>query len=70
MTDKARIRIAGIVTVLFLAGVSTAGLATHSRKAPRAVGSAPAAVVQPAVVPAAPTPGFEADRSQEDESDG
>ena len=53
MTDKARIKIATIVTALFLAGISTAGLTLH-KHAPATAGAAtPAtAVQQPAAVPA------------------
>lgn len=47
MTDKTRIRIAGAVTALFLAGISAVGLATHSHKAP-AISAPVAAAVQPA----------------------
>jgi hypothetical protein len=53
MTDKARIKIAALVTALFVAGASTVGIATHQHS-PGALPPAPVAVVQPAV--AAPPP--------------
>jgi hypothetical protein len=34
MTDKLRIRLAAVVTALFLAGVSGAGLAAHANTTP------------------------------------
>ena len=46
MTDKARIRIAALVTALFLAAVSIAGVATRSREPSAATASPPAAAVQ------------------------
>jgi hypothetical protein len=52
MTDRARIEIAGLVTALFLAVVSVAGIATHA-DAPKA---APAAPVATAVQTAAAAP--------------
>jgi hypothetical protein len=53
MTDKARIKIATIVTALFLAGISTAGLALHKHEPATAGTTTPAtAVQQPAAVPA------------------
>jgi hypothetical protein len=52
MTDKARIKIAVIVTALFLAGISTVGLATH-QQAPAGAGAPAAATVrQPTAAPA------------------
>ncbi len=58
MTDKTRIKIAGIVTALFLAGVSTVGLASH-RATATAGTTAPvaAAVQQPTTAPAAQASG-------------
>ena len=74
MTDKARIRIAAIATALFLAGISTAGVALHQH-APvtaGAVTSAPA-VQQPAAVPGSQLAGdeeYEGDgNSSQEESD-
>ena len=54
MTDKARIKIAAIVTALFLAGISTAGLALHKHEPATAGATAPAAaaVQQPTAAPA------------------
>ena len=46
MTDKTRIRIAGLVTALFLAGISTAGLASHQH-APATLAPTAAVVQQP-----------------------
>ena len=52
MTDKARIKIAAIVTALFLAGISTAGVALHKHPPVTAGATTPAtAVQQPAAVP-------------------
>ena len=50
MTEKARIKVAAIVTALFLAGISTAGLALR-RHEPATAGATPAAaaVQQPTV---------------------
>ena len=59
MTDKTRIKIAGIVTALFLAGVSTVGLAAH-RHDPATAGTttpAAAAVQRPTTAPAAQASG-------------
>ena len=54
MTDKARIKIAALVTALFLAGASSVGIATHQHSS-GALPPAPAAVVQqPAIAPAPP----------------
>ena len=53
MTDKARIKIAALVTALFLATISTLGLALHQH-APAIAGTttaAPAAVQQPTAAP-------------------
>lgn len=47
MTEKARIKIAGVVTALFLAAISLAGIATHTDARPAAA-PAPAATVQQA----------------------
>ena len=53
MTDKARIKIATIVTALFLAGISTAGVALHKHAPTTSGATAPAAALQqPAAVPA------------------
>ena len=54
MTDKARIKIAAIVTALFLAGISTAGLALHKHEPATAGATTPAAaaVQQPTAAPA------------------
>ncbi|HJV95574.1 MAG TPA: hypothetical protein VJ608_06030 [Albitalea sp.] len=59
MTDKTRIKIAAIVTALFLAGISTAGLALHNAEPTTAATPAPAAAVipQPAAAPIARTSG-------------
>ena len=46
MTDKARIKIAAIVTALFLAGVSTSGLALHKHAPATAGVTTPATAVQ------------------------
>jgi hypothetical protein len=52
MTDKARIKIAALVTALALAGASAVGIATHQHAA-GALPPAPAAAVQQrAVAPA------------------
>ena len=60
MTDKARIKIATIVTALFLAGISTAGLALHKHEPATAGATTPAtAVQQPATVPAPQASGGE-----------
>ena len=56
MTDKARIKIAAVVTALFLAGISTVGLALHKHE-PATAGAttaAPAAVQQRTAAPAHP----------------
>jgi len=46
MNDKARIKIAAVVTALFLSAVSLVGLATHTHT-PQAIATpAPAAIVQ------------------------
>ena len=53
MTDKARIKIAALVTALFLATISTLGLALHKHE-PATAGAttaAPAAVQQPTAAP-------------------
>ena len=52
MTDKARIKIATFVTALFLAGISTAGVALHKHAPATAGATAPAAALQRAAVPA------------------
>jgi hypothetical protein len=52
MTDKARIKIAAIVTALFLAGISNAGLALHKHEPATVGATTPAPSVQhPAGVP-------------------
>ncbi len=53
MTDKARIKIAAMVTALFLAGVSTFGLALHKHEPATAGTTTPAAatVQQPTAAP-------------------
>ena len=53
MTDKARIKIAAIVTALFLAGISTAGMALRQHAPATAGATLPAAVAvqQPAAAP-------------------
>ncbi len=60
MTDKTRIKIAAVVTALFLAAVSLAGIATRT-DAPKAVSaaSAPAGVQQPTTAPAPPAGEYE-----------
>ena len=65
MTDKTRIKIAAIVTALFLAGISTVGLATAKRESATVGTAAPAAatVQQPAAAPAAQLAGY---REQDD----
>ena len=51
MTDRARIKIAAIVTALFLAGISSSGLALHKHAPSTAGVTTPAtAVQQPAAV--------------------
>ncbi len=59
MTDKTRMRIAGIVTALFLAGISTVGLASHRHDPATAGTTAPAAaaVQPPTTAPAAQASG-------------
>jgi hypothetical protein len=53
MTDKARIKIATIVTALFLAGTSTLGVTLHKHTPATAGVTAPAAALQqPAAVSA------------------
>ena len=53
MTDKARIKIAALVTALFLATISTLGLALHKHEPPTAgaTTAAPAGVQQPTAAP-------------------
>ena len=46
MSDKLRIRIAATVTAVFLAGISAAGLATHTGAREQLAGPAPAAAVR------------------------
>jgi hypothetical protein len=55
MTDKARIKIAALVTALFLATISSVGLALHKHEPPTvgATTAAPAAVPQPTAAPGA-----------------
>lgn len=53
MTDKARIKIAAVVTALFLAAVSLAGIATRADTPQAAATPVPAAALQQ--VPAAGT---------------
>ena len=66
MTDKARIKIAAIVTALFLAGISTAGVALHKHPPVTAGATTPAtAVQQPATVP-----GPQLSGDEEHEGDG
>ncbi len=48
MTDKTRIRVAALVTALFLAVISTAGLATHAAPQPSAATNAAPAAAAPA----------------------
>ena len=60
MTDKARIKIATIVTALFLAGISTAGLTLH-KHAPAPATTPATAVQQPAV----PAPQLSGDEEHE-----
>jgi hypothetical protein len=48
MTDKARIKIAALVTALFLAGISTAGVALHKHAPVTAGAATPATSVQQA----------------------
>lgn len=61
MTDKTRIKIAAIVTALFLAGISTVGLALRNAEPTTAATPASAASTapQPAAVPIARTSGDE-----------
>lgn len=47
MSDKLRIRIAATVTAVFLAGISAAGLATHTGAREKLAGPAPAVAIQP-----------------------
>lgn len=69
MTDKARIKIATIVTALFLAGISTAGLALHKHEPATAGVTTPAtAVQQPAAVPAPQVSGGEEHEGYENAS--
>jgi hypothetical protein len=64
MTDKARIRIAGAVTVFFLAGISAAGLALRDQP-PRPTA---APITRPAATAAAEQPvGAFDDEAHEDE---
>jgi hypothetical protein len=67
MTDKARIKIAAVVTALFLAAVSLAGIATRT-DAPKAVSatSVPAAV-QRATTAAPASPAGEYEDGEEGE---
>ena len=75
MTDKARIKIAAIVTVLFLAGISTTGLALRQQEPATAGATQPTAagVQQPTAAPATQASargeqdGYENDRYQEHE---
>jgi hypothetical protein len=71
MTDKARIKIAALVTALFLAGASAVGLATHQHT-PGALPPAPAAVVQPPAVAPAPqlSPGADESAYEHEDSAG
>lgn len=55
MTDKIRIRVAALVTALFLAGLSIAGVALHTGPHAAASLSSPAAV-SVSGQPPAPTP--------------
>lgn len=64
MTDKTRIKIAAVLTILFLAGISAAGLASRGHK-PAAPG---ATVTQPVGVPGE-SASTEAARSDDHKSD-
>ena len=46
MTDKSRIKIAAMVTALFLAGISSVGIALHKNQPATAGVTAPAALIQ------------------------
>ena len=46
MSDKTRIKVAAIVTALFMAGLSTVGVALHKHAPATAGTTAPAATVQ------------------------
>jgi hypothetical protein len=64
MTDKARIKIAAVVTALFLGAISLAGIATRA-DAPKAVSAAPVTAVSPR--PAATVPTGTAGEYEDDE---
>lgn len=64
MTDKIRIRVAALVTALFLAGLSIAGVALHS--GPHATTSQSPTAVSVSGQPPAPTPAV----LHEDEEEG
>lgn len=72
MTDKTRIKIAATVTALFLAGISTVGLAARSHKPEQTAASpaAPAAIQTPATaetsIAAAAPPSTEAERYEDE----
>lgn len=71
MTDKARIKIVAVVTALFLAAVSLAGIATRTETQQAAATPAPAAAVQQAAA-AGTTPvaaEHEGGEDREDEGD-
>jgi hypothetical protein len=63
MTDKARIKIATIVTALFLAGISTAGAVLHKHAPVRAGAATPAVAAQQPSVPAPQLSGEEHEES-------
>ena len=64
MPDKTRIKIAAMVTALFLAGISSVGIALHKNQPPTTGVAAPAAVVQQHV-PQVSTP-FEQEHESHD----
>lgn len=68
MSDKARIRIAAAVTALFLAALSTAGLAMRSDGPPHATVAAPAATAASAAQAVA-GPAVEREEGEEGEDD-
>ena len=57
MTDRARIKIAAIVTALFLAGICAAGLAVRDGQ-PQAAATAPAASTAPDAAAGESTSGY------------
>jgi len=64
MTDKTRIKVAAVLTILFLAGISAAGIASRGHK-PATSG---ATVTQPTGLPGESVPAADA-RSDEHKSD-